>query len=79
MEVIGRPLDAAVMEAVADALADAFGGRRKTFGQFDADGNAQPGTGLLLKGLHLDTVELGDPEIGEQAIILIFIFSYVRG
>lgn len=78
IEVIGRTAQADTLDAISEALADHFGGRRRTWGQFTSDGSPQEGTGLKMKSLHLDTVELEDRTVGELAHIVILLFSYVR-
>lgn len=66
------------LEQIRDALIDHFAGKHKTYGKFDANGNADPTGGLKLSARYVNTVEGFSDDLEEKVQILLFDFAYIR-
>lgn len=67
-----------LLEQVKDAIKGHFAGKRKTWGKFDANGNADSGGGVKLKCVYLDTADSFSDDLDEKVQIMQFIFTRVR-
>ncbi|HYH63209.1 MAG TPA: hypothetical protein VD866_00780, partial [Urbifossiella sp.] len=66
------------IEEVRVALLDHFAGKRRRWGQFTADGTADPDGGFLMKAVYRDTVEALDQTMMEKYCVLLWDFAYLR-
>lgn len=67
-----------LLEELRTLLIDHFSGKRKTWGKFDADGNADPSGGLRMGCAYRDTVEAVDDTLNEKLYVLVMDFAYAR-
>lgn len=66
------------LEDIREALASHFSGRRRTIGQFRADGTPDAAEGVTVACNYVSTVEGFDEDYQEKAHIHIFIFHLLR-
>lgn len=67
-----------LLEQIKDAIKDHFMGKRKTWGKFDENGNADANGGEKLKAFYVDTVDGYSEGLDEKYQIMIWIFTRVR-
>jgi len=67
-----------LLEQMKEALIGEFGGHRKTWGQYDADGNVDPSEGIRMTCSYLSTSSATDDLLDEVIQSVTFRFAYLR-
>ncbi len=82
IEIIGLRNSAtkgdALLRGIRDILLDHFKHKRKTWGKFDEDGNADADGGVLATCSYGGSINGFDEAVTEKRYLLTFVFAFVR-